>query len=97
MIPGHLGAYVIGALPYAGAEALRIADAPNVSVIGGAEIFRLFEPVADRVELTEVHADIEGDTILPAFDPAVWKEVARDDHDAREGRSAFSFVTLARR
>jgi dihydrofolate reductase len=79
------------------AEALRIADAPRLSVIGGADIFRLFEPIADRAELTEVHAAIEGDTILPPFDPAVWKEVAREPHEAHDGRPAFSFVTLARR
>ncbi|HEX4737859.1 MAG TPA: dihydrofolate reductase [Allosphingosinicella sp.] len=78
------------------ADALRIADAPDVSVIGGADVFRLFEPVADRVELTEVHADIEGDTILPAFNPAAWKEVAREEHQGADDRPAFSFVTLAR-
>jgi dihydrofolate reductase len=78
-------------------EALRLADAPRISVLGGADIFRLFEPVADRVELTEVHADIDGDTILPPFDPAVWREVARETHAARDGRPAFSFVTLERR
>jgi dihydrofolate reductase len=77
-------------------EALTVADAPRLSVIGGAEIFRLFEPIADRVELTEVHADIDGDTILPPFDPAVWKEVAREAHDAADSRPAFSFVTLVR-
>jgi dihydrofolate reductase len=79
------------------AEALRFADAPRISVIGGAEIFRLFEPVADRVELTEVHGDIEGDTVLPAFDPAVWEEVERERHEARDGQPAYSFVTLIRR
>lgn len=79
------------------AEALKVANAPRVSIIGGADIFRLFEPVADRVELTEVHEAIEGDTMLPPFDRALWKEVARETHDARDGRPAYSFVTLARR
>jgi len=59
-------------------------------VIGGAEIFALFEPMADRWELTEVHTDAEGDVTMPAPDPALWREVARDDHDG------FSFVTLER-
>ena len=79
------------------ADALRVASAPRISVIGGADIFRLFEPIADEVELTEVHAEIEGDTRLPPFDPAVWKEVEREAHHAAEGRPAFSFVTLMRR
>jgi dihydrofolate reductase len=43
-------------------------------VIGGAEIFAMFEPLADRVELTEVHGDIAGDVTMPAFDAARWRE-----------------------
>jgi dihydrofolate reductase len=76
--------------------ALAAAGEPRVSVIGGAEIFRLFLPVADRIELTEVHARPEGDTLMAAFDPAHWREVARETHGAEAGRPAFSFVTLAR-
>ena len=79
------------------AEALQRTGGDRLSVIGGAEIFRLFEPLADRIELTEVHAEIEGDTILPPFDPAKWVEIARETHQAEGGRPAFSFVTLARR
>ena len=78
-------------------EALALADAPFVSIIGGAEIFALFEPRAQAVELTEVHADVEGDTFMPAFDPTVWREQARIDHPAEQGRPAFSFVRLERR
>ena len=37
-------------------EALQLANAPHVAIVGGAEIFRLFLPLADRIELTEVHA-----------------------------------------
>ncbi len=66
----------------------------DVSVIGGAEIFALFEPLADVVELTEVHDDVAGDVRMPAFDPARWREAARDDQPAEGGRPAFSFVRL---
>jgi dihydrofolate reductase len=79
------------------AGALAAAGSGFVSVIGGSEIFALFEPLADAVELTEVHADVEGDTILPQFDPAVWREEAREDFEAKDGRPAFSFVRLERR
>jgi dihydrofolate reductase len=79
------------------AGAIALAGGPNISVIGGADIFRLFLPVADRVELTEVHARPEGDTILPAFDPHHWKPLGREAHPAKDGQPAFSFVTLARR
>ena len=78
-------------------EALSLADAEYVSVIGGAEIFILFEPLATAVELTEVHCDAEGDTRMPAFDPAVWLEQLRVDHPAEDGRPAYSFVRLERR
>lgn len=76
-------------------EALALAGA-DVAVIGGAEIFALFLPRADRIELTEVHLDAEGDAHVPAFDPLAWREVAREDHPAEAGRPAYSFVTLER-
>lgn len=69
-------------------DALALAAAPRVSVIGGAEIYRLFEPVATRIELTEVHAAPAGDTMLPPF--TGWREAAREDH------GGHSFVTLVR-
>lgn len=76
--------------------AIRIANGPRVSVIGGAEIYRLFLPLADRIELTEVHIAPEGDTLLAPFDPAVWRETAREDHPAAGPVPAHSFVTLTR-
>lgn len=79
------------------ASALETAGEPRVSIIGGAEIFRLFMPVTDRIELTEVHARPEGDTFMPDFDPADWRELTREAHPARDGQPGFSFVTLERR
>jgi len=76
-------------------EALRLANAPHVSVIGGAEIYRLFLPRADRIELTEVHVDAEGDTRLDDFGPG-WRETRRDRHPAEGDKPAHSFVTLVR-
>jgi dihydrofolate reductase len=77
-------------------EALALAAAEHVAVIGGAEIFALMLPNADRIELTEVHAEPEGDAIVPSFSDA-WREVAREDHEAEGDRPAYSFVTLERR
>jgi dihydrofolate reductase len=71
-------------------EALALAGADRVSIIGGAEIFALFEPLADSVELTEVRGAADGDTFLPAFDPQRWQEASRDD------RETHSFVRLER-
>jgi dihydrofolate reductase len=79
-------------------EAIALADAPQLAVVGGAEIYRLFLPHADRIELTEIHAAPEGDTIVPAFDPGIWRETARENHAAQgEQQPGYSFVTLVRR
>ncbi|USU04692.1 dihydrofolate reductase [Sphingomonadaceae bacterium OTU29LAMAA1] len=74
-------------------DALAMAG-DDVAVIGGAEVFALFLDRADRVELTEVHLEAEGDVSMPAFDG--WREVSREDVAAEGGRPAYSFVTLLR-
>jgi dihydrofolate reductase len=76
-------------------EALGLAGTERVSVIGGAEIFELFLPLADRLELTEVLAEVAGDTTMP--DPrssGSWHEVSSEDHPEEDGRPPFRFVTL---
>ncbi len=73
--------------------ALKAANAPHVWVIGGAEIYRLFLPHADRIELTAVHVSPDGDTSLDAFGPQ-WIEVAREVHHAEGDVPAFDWVTL---
>lgn len=77
------------------AEALKVAGEGEVAVIGGAKIFALFLTLAERIELTEVHASPVGDAVVPAFGVA-WREVAREDHPAEGERPAYSFVTLTR-
>jgi dihydrofolate reductase len=72
-------------------EAIALAgDVPEIAVIGGAEIFRMFDDLADAAELTEVHLSPDGDAVLPPFDPARWREVSREDFDTH------SFVRLER-
>lgn len=68
----------------------------HIMIIGGAEIYALALPIATRVELTEIDAEPEGDTFLPAFDPARWREVARETHAAEGERPGFAFITLER-
>jgi dihydrofolate reductase len=77
--------------------ALKMANGPHVCIIGGAEIYRLFLPLADRIELTEVAASPDGDTMLDAFDPKVWTEISRVSNPAEGNTPAFDFVTLVRR
>jgi len=76
-------------------DALTVAGDGEVAVIGGAEIYSLFLPLAHRVELTEIHATYEGDTHMHPLG-GEWSEVAREEHEAKDGRPAFAFVTLIR-
>ena len=57
---------------------LAAGDAEEVLVIGGGEIYRLFLPHADRVYLTRVEVELEGDAHFPVLDPAVWIESTRE-------------------
>jgi dihydrofolate reductase len=84
-----------GAEPAASVEtALALAGPGEVMVIGGAEVFARFLPRADRIELTEVHLDAEGDVVVPPF--TGWRETAREPHPAEGERPAHDFVTLER-
>jgi dihydrofolate reductase len=74
-------------------EALQLAG-DKVSVIGGAEIFEMFLPLAQRIELTDVLADVDGDTFLEDPRTAEWREVWREEHPAEN--PPFRFVTLER-
>ena len=78
-------------------EALAIAGDGPISVIGGADIFQLFLPITDRIELTEVLAEIDGDTVMP--DPresSSWTETLIEAHAPDGDRPGFRFVTLER-
>lgn len=80
------------------AAALDAAGSSELFVIGGAEVFSAFWPQVRRLELTEVHGNIEGDTRLDGFDRRYWREIFREEHAADERHAwPFSFVTLERR
>lgn len=72
-------------------------EVDEIAIIGGAAVYAAALPFAWRVYLTEVHATPAGDTMLPAFDPAVWLETARDDQAGDGDGPGYSFVTLERR
>jgi dihydrofolate reductase len=85
------------------ARAIATGDAlrrlvTEIAVIGGAEIYAQWMGIADRLEITEVHARPEGDTRFPAIDPGDWEEVARVRNKAGPDHSAdYSYVTYRRR
>jgi dihydrofolate reductase len=79
-------------------EALAVTqDAAELMVIGGAEIFRICLPSAQRIYLTRVHAPIAGDTRFPAVDWNEWHRVERSVQPADEKNAyALTFLTLER-
>jgi dihydrofolate reductase len=74
------------------------ADAPEVMVIGGAELFRLFLPSAGRIHLTRVHGTIDGNVMWPALDIRQWEVIEREQHEADERHAhAMTFEVWEKR
>ena len=90
-----IGAECAGSLD----EALALAgDAPEVFVIGGAQLYAAALPRADRLLITEIDHDFDGDTTFPAPDPVHWCETARDHHAAISERPfGVDYVEYTRR
>jgi dihydrofolate reductase len=85
------------ALTVSRGDALRRSVA-EIAVIGGAEIYAMSMPLADRLEVTEVHARIDGDAVFPAIDTSIWREADRSRHRAAAGETSdYSYVTYRRR
>ena len=85
------------ALTIARGDALR-RSAAEIAILGGAEIYAATMPLADRLEITEVHASPPGNTLFPAIDPAQWEEVARERHaSGPDDQAEFSYVTYRRK
>jgi dihydrofolate reductase len=92
------GALVVGSLASA-LEIAQLASEQEAFIIGGGQIYReaLTMRLVDRLYLTLVHSDVEGDTHFPLLEPSEWQEVERTRHEADERHAfAFSFVVLQR-
>lgn len=74
-----------------------LGDGECLMVIGGAQVLELALPRVQRIHLTRVHAQVQGDTRLPPLPPGQWRETARQARGADE-RNAWpmSFITLER-
>jgi len=66
-------------------------DAPEVMIIGGAEIYRLALPLAQRILLTRVHANVRGDTHFPPLDPQGWRVLSSEAY-AADDKHAYSMT-----
>ena len=78
-------------------DALELVEsAPRVFVVGGGEIYAAALPLADELLLTEIDAEIEGDTTFPRWDRDEFEEVERRER-VTEGGTPFAFVRYVRR
>ena len=66
---------------------------PEVFIIGGATLYRQALPLVQRLYLTRVHAQVEGDVFFPEWDPSQWRELRREDHRA-DARHAYDYSFL---
>lgn len=80
-----------------GSAIAAAADSDEIMVIGGGEIYQLFMPIAQRIYMTRVAAEVQGDTFFPAIDPAIWRETEREEFAADATNDhAFAVITYAR-
>ena len=87
------GAEVVGNLQAAFA---LCADAPEIIVMGGAQIYAEALPLASDLRITEVDLSVDGDAYFPSIDASTWQEVEREAHVSAKGL-AFSFVHYQQR
>lgn len=89
------GAEMASSMEAAITQASADNDTNEIAIIGGAAIYDLFWPLAQRIELTQIHADYPGDTFMkaPGLD---WELAAQDDHQSDGLHPAFSFLTYRR-
>ncbi|MBQ5701231.1 MAG: dihydrofolate reductase [Alistipes sp.] len=67
----------------------------EVFIIGGAQIYAQALPLADRIYLTVIDKEYEGDTSLPEIDYSAWREISREEHSCgEEFEHPFAFITL---
>jgi dihydrofolate reductase len=71
-------------------EKVRNAGEKEVFIIGGAEVYSLGFPLSNRLYLTEIDAEVDGDTFFPEFDRNSWTEISRVHHD-KDSRHAYAF------
>ena len=75
-----------------------VKDDSQPFIIGGGEIYRLFMPYCDRIELTRVHHNFEADVFFPEIDLDQWKEIARENINATEKQPYhYSYITFEKK
>ncbi len=78
-------------------EALGSTKDDEIMIIGGADIYAQTLPRADRIHLTLIHEQFDGDAYFPEIDESEWKETEREDIEAGvDADFGYSFITLER-
>lgn len=73
-------------------EALRqVPQDQDVFIIGGGEIYTQALPIADVVELTRVHTEVEADTFFPEIKSNEW-QLTSEDYHPKDEKHAFDFT-----
>jgi dihydrofolate reductase len=95
--PGYVaeGATVVASLHAAVTAAGQMENGDEVFVVGGADLYAQAFEFADRLQLTEIDADFEGDAWFPNWDRSQWRETAREAHQTEAGLG-YAFVTYER-
>lgn len=88
--PGyHVDGAIVAASPEAALAACR--DDDEAFVIGGAQLYAALLPRANRLYLTVVDADVEGDALMPEFDPADWRKLSAQSFGA-DDKNPYDYV-----
>ncbi len=70
----------------------------EIFIIGGEELYRQTLKICQRIYITEIQRDFEGDAYFPEFDPSEWEETQRDKHISENDTNLeYHFVILDRR
>jgi dihydrofolate reductase len=98
VVPGGvLATSLDAALSYAREDAEQ-RGVDEIMVIGGSDVFEDTMPLAQRLEITHVHASPEGDAFFPSIDPEVWREIVRKEYPAGpDDDFGFAVATYLRR
>jgi len=79
-------------------DAMALAGDKDIFIAGGGELYRMAMPLADRILMTRVHMDVDGDTTFPAIDESEWQRTEAHAHDVDERHAAAcTFETWMRR
>ncbi len=73
----------------------KLKDAKEIFVIGGESVYKEALPYAQTLYITQVHAQVQGDTFFPTWEKSKWTEVSRENHNAdTENEYPYSFIIL---